>query len=585
MKKILLSLAALITLFLLYYCFVADFDASNDTIYFGGDIITMKDSAQVVEAVYVQNGKIIKTGSKEEIVKLQHTTTQLIDLKGKTLMPGFFDPHGHFDLATVFYDMVDISGILYRDKSAVWKIIEEKSRQGKKDEWVFFYGFDPILTKGIETPTLAYLDSIAADKPIVIITKALHVFYLNSKAFEVLGITNKTPDPSAASYYEKDKNGNLTGAIIEQEALEPLRLKMVELSKSSFLKNTEAVFEQNAKLGITSNVIMGMSATSPPILSLYEHLCSEKSKPFFKLLQLIGKLPERKPNSRLFLYLKKDFDQFLPEKIENGNDFFKIMGIKLWYDGSPYSGSMFLEQPYIESKFTIEDIHLAVGHTSSSLITPTELPNIIEKYQDQGWQVAIHSQGDIAGKEVIEAFEKVNAKRSTQAFRHRLEHGMLLPVSMIQPMKKMNISASFHINHLLFYGEFLKEQILGGLRGEQIFPVKSYADTGVPFSLHADMPQFVPNPFSLMSTAVNRTTESGLLITPVERISVWQALKSMTINAAWQLHMEDKLGSIEKGKYADFVILDKNPLKTQPENLSKIQVLETIVAGNTVWKK
>ncbi|MDP5139163.1 MAG: amidohydrolase family protein, partial [Spirosomaceae bacterium] len=101
----------------------------------------------------------------------------------------------------------------------------------------------------------------------------------------------------------------------------------------------------------------------------------------------------------------------------------------------------------------------------------------------------------------------------------------------------------------------------------------------------ADMPQFVPNPFSLMSTAVNRTTESGLLITPVERISVWQALKSMTINAAWQLHMEDKLGSIEKGKYADFVILDKNPLKTQPENLSKIQVLETIVAGNTVWKK
>jgi predicted amidohydrolase YtcJ len=313
-------------------------------------------------------------------------------------------------------------------------------------------------------------------------------------------------------------------------------------------------------------------------------LSAESSKPLLNALQLIGKLPKRQANSRIFLYLRREFDSFLPEKAENGDDFFKIMGIKLWYDGSPYSGSMFLKKPYIQSNFTINDIHLNPNHTSVSLLKPEELQALVEKYQSKGWQVAVHAQGDIANEEVIETFKKIYKKQPFDAFRHRIEHCMLLPKTSIAAIKRMNMTTSFHINHLLYYGEFLGNNIIGKERAEMIFPIQSVVNQDIKYSLHADNPQFYPNPFSLMSTSVNRTTESGLLITPAERVSVWQALKSMTIDAAWQLHMESKLGSIEKGKYADLIILDKNPLKNAPEKMSSIKVVETIVAGNSIWK-
>ncbi|MCP9769039.1 amidohydrolase [Lacihabitans sp. LS3-19] len=584
MKKIFLTLFLLAIVSLIYYCFFFDFDHSNDTLYFGGEIITMQDSTELAEAVYVKNGKIIATGNKSELIKLTSNKTELHDLKGKTLMPGFFDPHGHFDFATIFADMVDISGINHRTPKEVWDKVEAACKKGQKGEWIFFYGMDPPLTKGIKSPTISYLDSIAPDKPIVIITKALHVFYVNSQAFAEIGISSKTPDPSKASYYERDEKGNLTGGIVEQAALEPLRLKLQEIVKKNFVKNTQKVLDDYAQMGVTSVVNMGLSNTSDLILSLYRHLSGEKPKPLTNALQLIGKLPNRQPNPRIFLYLRKEYDSFLPKNVENGDDFFKILGLKFWYDGSPYSGSMFLRKPYLQSNFTINDIHLGPGHTSESLMRQSELETLIEKYQSKGWQIAVHSQGDIAGEEVIAAYENVHKKSPINTYRHRIEHCMLLPKTSLEAMKKMNISPSFHINHLLFYGDFLKSDIIGEERSEQIFPIQSAVNHKLRYTLHADSPQFIPNPLSLISTSVNRTTESGTLIGPAERVSVWQALKSMTIDAAWQMHMEDKLGSIEKGKYADFVILDKNPLKVPSQNLSKIKVLETIVAGNQIWK-
>jgi predicted amidohydrolase YtcJ len=584
MKKKIGITALLALLGIATYCFFYDFDHDNDIIYYGGDILTMRDSSDKIEAIYVKNGKIIETGSKETIFKLKTTLTQVIDLQGKTLMPGFFDAHGHFDFATIFADMEDISGVKYRKATDVWRIVEEKSKNGKAGEWLFFYGLDPALTQGVETPSLRYLDSIAPDKPIVLLTKALHVFYANSLAFSTLGITDKTPDPSKVSYYERDANGKLTGGIVEQAALEPIRLKLQEIAKKTYLKNTEKVMADYAQYGVTSAVNMGLSNTNKNVLGLYEHIAGQHAKPMFNLLQLIGKLPKRHANSRIFLYLRKEYDAFLPEKIENRDDFFKIIGIKMWYDGSPYVGSMFLRHPYIRSNFTINDIHLGNNHTSESLLKPEELETLIEKYQSKGWQVAIHAQGDRANEEVIGVYEKIHKKQPINAYRHRIEHCMLLPKTAINAVKTMGISPSFHINHLLYYGEFLKSDIIGDERGEMIFPIQSVAEQGIRYSLHADMPQFYPNPLLLASTSVNRLTESGHLINGKERVSVYQALKSITLDAAWQLHLEDKLGSIEKGKYADFVILDKNPLKNAPEMMASIKVLETIVAGNTIWK-
>lgn len=585
MKKILL-IASLLLAMAVAYIYLFDYNHENDLIYYGGDIVTMKDSTNKVEAIYVKNGKIIDTGTKEAMLKLKTTNTQLIDLQGKTLMPGFFDPHGHAELAAIFKDMVDISGIKYRKIEDVWKIVEEKCSNGKPNEWIFIYGLDPILTKGTKTPSLQYLDSIAPDKPIVVFTKALHVIYANSKAFAMVGVSEKTPALSnKASYYEKDTNGKLTGAIVEQEAIEPFRIIVQEKAKKNYIKNTQQVLEEYAQYGVTSTVNMGLSNTNENVLALYQHIAGEKPTFLRNAFALMGKLPIRKATPRIFLYLRKTHDSFLPQSVENGDDFFKILGIKLWYDGSPYSGSMFLRNPYLQSNFTINDIHLTPNHRSESLLKPEELEQLIEKYQSKGWQVAIHAQGDIANQEVIEVYQKIHNKQPINAFRHRIEHCMLLPKSNIHSLKEMGISPSFHMNHLLYYGDFLKSDILGEERAAMIFPINSVAKEHIPYSLHADMPQFYPNPLVLANTSINRTTESGTVFNAAECVSVYQAMKSITIDAAWQAHMENKLGSIEKGKYADLVVLDKNPLKIDPKTIHTIKVLQTIVAGNTIWKK
>jgi predicted amidohydrolase YtcJ len=564
----------------IYHFATTDFDHSNDVIYFGGDIVTMNDSLPSVEAVLVKDGKIIATGYKSAIMLLKSAQTQLIDLKGNTLLPGFFDAHGHIDIATIFHDMTDISGFKHKTPASVWQTLAEKVKNTPKGEWIFCKGYDPILTKYEQPPSIVFLDSIAPNNPVVLISQSLHSYYANSQAFAGVGITNKTPDPSSASFYEKDAKGQLTGLVVEPAALEPFRLKLTELLKTKFVAHTQDQMLDNAKRGITSTVTMGLTTSNKNILTLYEHLSAQKPKALYNLLRLIGKLPDRKPTLRHFVYLRNGDTDLLPENKDNGDDFFKIMGVKMWYDGSPYIGSMYLQKPYIQSKLTKDGFHLIPSHQGEALIKPEVFRTLVEKYQAKGWQVAVHCQGDQAIAEIMAEFEKINQKTNIAAYRHRLEHCLLLPTDAMPSMKKMSITPSFHINHILYYGEALKNDILGNDRVQKIFPIKAFTEQQTPFSLHADQPMYEANPLSLVSTAVNRSTEAGLVISPNQRISVWQALRAVTIDAAWQLHLEQKLGSIEKGKYADFVILDKNPLKVTPQYISKIQVLETIVAGN-----
>jgi hypothetical protein len=147
-------------------------------------------------------------------------------------------------------------------------------------------------------------------------------------------------------------------------------------------------------------------------------------------------------------------------------------------------------------------------------------------------------------------------------------------------MKVLNMTPSIHINHLYYYGEALKNEIIGEERAEKILPIASVQNNGLKFSLHADQPMFKSDPLRLIQTAVLRKTKEGNLMGDGEQIDILDALKAMTIHAAWQIKMEDKIGSIKEGKFADFVILDKNPLETPSNELEKIQVLKTFVHGN-----
>lgn len=318
---------------------------------------------------------------------------------------------------------------------------------------------------------------------------------------------------------------------------------------------------------------------------MYEHLSTNHQSFIQKVLELLGILPEKKPTVRHFVYLIEDNQDKFPETVENGDEFFKILGIKLWYDGSPYTGSMYLEEPYLESKLMQKSLKIPLNHKGKALISPNDFYHKVKRFHELGWQIAVHTQGDKSSEEVIGAFKKALAESPKRDHRHRLEHCVLFSKSQLDTAKELNMTLSFHINHLYYYGKALREDILGKERAELILPVKSAKNAGLYFSLHADLPMYPIEPFSLIQTAVTRTNKEDELLGQNEAISVMDALKSLTIYSAWQLHMEDKIGSIEEGKYADLVILDKNPLKVSPNNLQNISVVKTFVNGNEVFSQ
>ena len=179
-------------------------------------------------------------------------------------------------------------------------------------------------------------------------------------------------------------------------------------------------------------------------------------------------------------------------------------------------------------------------------------------------------------------YEKLDDKLDYSNSRHRLEHCLLMPVDQLTRLKRLGMTPSYHINHLLFYGDALKEHVVGEERAKQLLPLQSTLEQGLKLTLHADQPMFKSDPLRLIQTAVQRETQSGQTINAEQQITIQDALKAMTIDAAWQIRKEDKLGSLSIGKYADFIILDRNPLQAEVSDLHTINCLETYVAGNRV---
>ncbi len=561
-----------------------DFKKSLPTLYKNGHIVTLNEQQPLAEAMYIVDGKIVEIGTSKELEKILSKSISVVDLEGSTVLPGFIDPHTHFSISMFLSEMHDLSGFTYNSNKELWNAFEDIVKNTKKGEWVICKGIDPILVSDLVPPSIEYLDNIAPENPVLFFSQSLHNYWANSKAFEAVGIHNETSDPSAHSYYGKNKNGDLNGLIVEQQAIKPFFdvLKSEVLTPKKLSKVSSNVMHDYAYKGNTTIVSTGITIEDKKPLMLFKHLSDNKPTFIGSLLEKIGLLPKRKQNPRHFMYMRHDKAHLMPEQNIKRNDFYGIIGIKHWYDGSPYIGSMYLNEPYLDSELTNHKLHIPTKHRGKSLVEKDTLKSFIKNYHEKGWQIAIHTQGDAAINEVIDAYDELKNELDFSTSRHRLEHCLLFPEENIDRLKKLNLTPSFHINHLFYYGDALKNNLIGEERTEKILPVGSMRENGIRYSLHADQPMFESNPFRLIQTAVERKTTSGDVIGKKQKISTIEAIKSLTLNAAWQINMEDKIGSLEKGKYADFIVINKNPLKIQSNELSTIKCLKTFINGNLV---
>jgi len=585
MKRALVSIFIIVIIVLVGYNYInSDFKKTPPTIYTNANIITLEDNQPNAQAMFVENGRIKAIGNLSDVLKLKQPNTQIVDLNGNTVLPGFIDDHTHVALSAFLESMVDLSGFTHHSNKEVWDYLAQQIKTKKTGKWIVCKGIDPVLIPDLVSPNLSFLDSMAPNNPLVLISQSLHSYWANSKAFKLAGINKHTKNPSSTSFYEKDSLGNLTGLIAEQYAFKPFlqQLQKHVLTSKSLINSTSKVLEKYAKNGNTTIVSTGISINNAKPLRLYQFLATNKPSFINQLLSKIGMLPKREPLPRHFIYIRNDKDFLLPKTKPKNNDFYNIIGVKLWYDGSPYTGSMYLNENYLNNDYNQNRLRIPINSRGKALFTQDAFFKLIKKYHQQGWQIAVHAQGDAATDEVLNAFSKLNSESNITKDRDRIEHCLLLSSDKMETFKRLNMVPNFHINHLYYYGRALKNYIIGPERAERMLTVNAAQKINLKYTLHADQPMFESKPFRLIQTAVERQTKEGDTLGFNQRISVLQGLKAMTINAAWQIHKENKLGTLKKGKYADFIVVDKNPLTIPTSDLENIKILNTFINGQKI---
>ncbi len=534
-----------------------------DIVFLNGDIITIDDSNPMAEALAIKDGKILAVGKTGEVQKCCGKETETIDLGGKTLMPGLIEPHSHPVLSGVFYNWLDVSGFNNVDEVAVMNKIKEAARKAKPGEWIAAFGYDPILIPGLKSLTADMLSEIAPDNPVFIMTQTMHTSYVNHKAFELAGVNRDTPQPGHGSEFVKDENGNLTGMLIESLAAVYFLFAMLS---QEIDENTSLVRKQLNRYARAGYTTVGAAGIFPM---------------FDSALDIVMKMVQSDDSPvRMAVYRKLEEMLSFPDMSPGtGDDRFRYIGAKFWYDGSPYTGTMLLDEPYLENEFMQQNLGLSKDNYGSHVLIKEELYEHVKRYHDQGWQVSVHTQGDKAIRETMDVFERVLRENPRDDHRHRLEHCGLFLDDQLERARDLGISPSWHINHIHYYGRELKENIIGQERAEKFMAIGAAVKLGLKNSLHNDSPMYPAEPLKLLRTAVTRKTRKGDIIGADQAISVEEGLKTLTIHAAWQMFMEDKIGSLEKGKLADLVILAENPLKTDPDQLHKIEVVRTYREG------
>jgi predicted amidohydrolase YtcJ len=536
--------------------------ATADTILLGGPVLTLGPEPSA-EAVAVREGRIQAVGARDDVVALRGPETEVVDLGGACLLPGLIEPHTHPDLCAQCYEWIDVSGFSHPRVEGVERALREAVAEAEPGQWLFAFGLDPMLTEDVGTWGRDRLDAIAPGNPIAVMIQSMHTLFVNSAAFAAAGIDEDTPDPPGGGRLQRDANGRLTGKVDEAPAQLPF-LRFLDQAPDTVSDRIFAQYQRYARAGLTT---IGMPGLFTPLsmLEVFEKLAGRPDVPV-----------------RNVAYLRHHQVASAGRRPGEGTDTFRIQGVKLWYDGSPYSGTMLVDEPYLESRLCCCTLGIPPGTTGHANFEPEELREVIGGLHRDGWQVLTHAQGDRGTREILDLYEHALAAHPRPDHRWRLEHCALISRDDLARAARLGVVPSFHVNHVYYYGPELRDSLLGPERAERLMPVGTAVAAGLRVSLHADSPMYPPEPFRLMRTAVTRETRNGDTIAAAEAISAEQALRAITIDAAWQLFAEDRSGSIETGKLADFTLVDRNPLQVPPRELDRIQVLGTWIGGRRI---
>ncbi len=538
--------------------------AGATTIYRGGIVLTMDDRDSVADAVAVADGRIVAVGSEADLDVLGDERTAFVDLKGRTLIPAFIDPHGHFpESGFCALHRVDLMCPPLGEITTIDQVFERLSDQVAKTprgEWVFGVFFDQTMVREKRFPTAKELDQVSKDHALVVMHMCGHACVGNSKALRRAGIFRDTPQPKGG-HIEKDQvTGDLTGLLEEPAAMGPISAAMFSTTGERFREGLRWAADEYASHGVTSAQNAWASETM--------------------LGEFLTAAEEGEPNIRMTVlpdaHLEQDIQAGRIDLSVSDPRHLKIGPRKLFSDGSIQIFTAYMSKPY----------HTAFRGDASyrgyPIYEPEALTDHILHLHEAGHQIHIHANGDAAADDVLQAFEVAQEKHPRTDHRHTIIHGQTLRDDQLDKMAALGVSVSFFSYHVYVWGDRHRELFLGPERAERISPAASATKRGIRYTLHNDTPVTPTRPLELIWCAVNRLTAGGHVLGPEQRITPLQALRAHTVDAAWQVFRDDDLGSIEVGKSADFAVLSKNPLENA-ETIKDIEVRATIKDGEVIF--
>lgn len=532
-----------------------------NVVYLNGTVITMDSTESIAEAVALKDGKIIDVGKTKDIKALAGKDTTVVDLDGKTLLPGFYDAHSHFPsigIATLY--RVDLNSPPIgniKDMDGIIAALKAKAEEMPEGEWIGGRGYDDTLIAEKRHPTRWDLDKASTKHPIWISHISGHLGVANSKALKMARVTKETPQPEGGVIRMDPETREPNGVFEEGPAMSKVSRLIPAITDEQWLEGLKYAVKDYAEEGVTTVVIAGGGKKS------VERLMKASE---------MGLLP-----LRVISMANRAFQESLPPDFNT--DMLKVGAVKMYQDGSIQGYTGYLSKPY-HVPFMGDESYLGYPIRSREKLT-----EMVKAAHKAGFQVAVHGNGDAAIDDILYAFQEAQKEFPREDCRHRIEHCQMVREEQLDLIKEMGVTPSYFVSHTYYWGDRHRDIFMGPERAFRMSPLRSSLDRSIKFTIHCDTPVTPMDPLLAVWAGVNRISTGGNIIGPEQRVKPIEALRAVTSYAAWQNFEEDIKGSIEKGKFADFVILADNPLEIDPVKIKDIEVLETIVGGKTVFKK
>ena len=530
-----------------------------DSVYLNGTIYTVDPKNPKATAMAIKDRTFLCVGTDPDAGKHVGHRTSVFDLQGKTVLPGLIDAHLHYSAIGETKMMLDA---FCKPKQEILDAVAAACKKARKGEWIQGRGWNQEVWIPAVFPTKEDLDKVAPDIPVCLIRTDSHAAWVNSKAVEIAGITNETSNPEGGEIV-RDAKGEATGILIDT-ARRLVSKYIPSLSKEQRLDALLLAQEELVSNGLTGGHDAGCDLAMIEMLkSLYE-----AGKHYVRLYERL-RIPEESTSRH---------DEFYAEGRQIGlyQNCLTVRGIKIAVDGALGSRGALMLEPYSDRRD---------GHLGNQRVSEEKLYDQVKRARQAGFQVSIHAIGDAANRRVLDAFERVLKEMPDPDHRYRIEHAQVVALEDIPRFAALGVIPSMQAVHAIS-DKNMAEKRVGPERIKGTYAWRKFLNTGVVIANGTDAPVERVNPFHGLSAAVTRLDRNGQPPRgwyPEEKMTRQEALKSYTIWSAYAAFEENLKGSIEAGKLADFIVIDRDYMTCSESEIKDIRVLETVIGGKTVY--